>query len=47
MGLSNEMERYFIKSRTKISLQQPKAQIKGKGYFRNKNGDKVYQLGGG
>ncbi len=45
MGLSSEMERYFIKSRTRISLQHRKELIKKNGFFRNKDGEKVYQLG--
>jgi DNA invertase Pin-like site-specific DNA recombinase len=45
MSMSAEMERYFIRSRTKLSLQQRKEQIKEKGFFINKSGEKCYTLG--
>lgn len=45
MGLSAEMERHFIRSRTKISLQTRKELIKKQGYFMNKKGERVEQLG--
>ncbi len=45
MGLANEMERHFIKSRTKMSLARRKEEIAEKGFFINKQGEKVYALG--
>jgi len=45
MSMSAEMERYFIKSRTKLALQQRKEQIKSNGFFINKKGEKCYSLG--
>lgn len=45
MGLSAEIERYYIQSRTKIALQKRKEEIKSKGYFVTKKGIKRYHLG--
>jgi DNA invertase Pin-like site-specific DNA recombinase len=45
MSMSAEIERYYIKSRTKISLQHRKELIKTQGFFINKKGEKVFQLG--
>ncbi len=45
MAMSAEIERYYIRSRTKLSLQQRKEQIAKQGYFINKKGEKVRHLG--
>lgn len=45
LGLAGDIERDFIKQRTTESLANRKAQIKEKGYFRNKSGQKVTALG--
>lgn len=45
MGLSAEMERHFIKSRTILALQSRKELLKTQNFFLNKKGEKVFQLG--
>jgi DNA invertase Pin-like site-specific DNA recombinase len=45
MGLSAEMERYFIKTRTKIAFDIRKKQIQDKGYFTTREGAKRTNLG--
>jgi len=53
MGLANEWERHFIKSRTKIKRQQQKEEYlanekkygKNKGYYLSKTGKKIYSMG--
>lgn len=45
MGLASEIERHFIKTRTRMSLQLKKDEILKNGFFLNKLGEKVYQLG--
>ena len=45
MGLTSEIERHFIRSRTTTALNIRKELIATQGYFLNKLGHKVYQLG--
>ena len=45
MGLASEIERHFIKSRTGIALQIRKELLLKQGFFLNKHGEKVYELG--
>jgi DNA invertase Pin-like site-specific DNA recombinase len=45
MGLASEIERHFIRTRTRQSLAIRKELIEKQGYFLNKKGEKVYQLG--
>ncbi|VVM18531.1 hypothetical protein BSPWISOXPB_4373 [uncultured Gammaproteobacteria bacterium] len=45
MGLASEIERHFIRTRTRQSLAIRKELIDKQGYFLNKKGEKVYQLG--
>jgi len=45
MGLAGEMERHFIKMRTRQSLQVRKEAIEKNGFFINKVGEKVFSLG--
>lgn len=45
MGLASEIERHFIRTRTRQSLAIRKELIEKNGYFLNKQGEKVYALG--
>ena len=45
LGLAAEIERDFIRQRTTESIAYRKAQIKEKGYFLNRHGNKVTALG--
>lgn len=45
LGMASNIERYYIRSRTKISLQRKKEEIARKGYFISKAGKKIRQLG--
>ncbi len=45
LGLAANIERYYIKSRTRIAFEQKKAEIAKNGYFISKAGKKIRQLG--
>lgn len=45
LSLTSEIEGYFIRSRTRIALQEKKRLIKQDGFFINKRGEKCYSLG--
>lgn len=45
LGLASNIERYYIRSRTRISFEQKKKDIKRQGFFISKAGKKVRQLG--
>jgi DNA invertase Pin-like site-specific DNA recombinase len=45
LALTAEIEAYFIRSRTKIALQEKKRLITENGFFINKRGEKCYSLG--
>lgn len=45
MGLASEIERHFIRSRTRMALQIKKEELLKNGFFLNKRGEKVYSLG--
>ena len=45
MGLASEIERHFIRTRTRQSLAIRKELIEKNGFFLNKQGEKVYALG--
>lgn len=45
LALTSEIEAYFIRSRTRIALQEKKRLISVQGFFFNKKGEKCYSLG--
>lgn len=45
LALTAEIEGYFIRSRTRIALQEKKRLIEKDGFFINKRGEKCYSLG--
>lgn len=45
LALTAEIEAYFIRSRTRIALQEKKRLIEVNGFFINKRGEKCYSLG--
>lgn len=45
LGLASNIERYYIRSRTRIAFESRKAQIAKNGYFISKAGKKIRQLG--
>ncbi|MCK5608753.1 recombinase family protein [Candidatus Pacearchaeota archaeon] len=45
LALTAEIEGYFIRSRTRIALQEKKRLIKENGFFINKRGEKCFSLG--
>ncbi len=45
IGLASEIERHFIKTRTRTALMHRKELLEKQGYFLNKQGEKVYELG--
>jgi DNA invertase Pin-like site-specific DNA recombinase len=45
LGLAAEIERDFIRRRTKESLSSKKAEIRDNGYFVSKSGNKITKLG--
>lgn len=45
LALTAEVEAYFIRSRTRIALQEKKRLIEVNGFFINKRGEKCFSLG--
>lgn len=45
LGLASNIERYYIRSRTRIAFEHKKQEIKDKGFFVSKAGKRIRQLG--